>query len=363
MDNSARDNQISSTVELDKLKEKLKAGDLPRDLLEKAQVLINRAAASFKYGGYFSSFDQVANYIDWITNLPWNKRDADNLSIPHAKEILDRNHYGLTEIKDRILEYLSVMKMNIELSKTDTSSPGHNFMRAPILFFVGLVGTGKTTIAKSIAEAMNRSFMRIPFGGMGSALDLRGQSRVHPDAEAGQIMKALRRAGTKNPVILLDELDRVTENARPDIMGVLVELLDPEQNIAFTDHYIDYPFDLSQVLFIATANNTGNISTAVMDRLEPIQMPSYTDEEKIIIAKSYVYPNIMKESGLSPQQIAIDDNVWPEVVRPLGFDSGIRTLERTVNGICRKVARNIVEGKFGNVHITETNIKQYLPTW
>lgn len=363
MDNSAQDKQISSTIELDKLREKLKTIDLPPDLLEKGEILINRAALSIKYGGYFTAFDQVANYIDWITNLPWNKRSTDNLDIPHAKEILDRDHYGLNEIKDRILEYLSVMKMNIDLSKTDTSSPGHNFMRAPILFFVGLVGTGKTTIAKSIAKAMNRSFIRIPFGGMGSALDLRGQSRVHPDAEAGQIMKALRRAGTKNPVILLDELDRVTENARPDIMGVLVELLDPEQNIAFVDHYIDYPFDLSQVLFIATANNTGNISTAVMDRLEPIQMPSYTDEEKTIIAKSYVFPNVMKEAGLSPQQISIDDNVWQTIVRPLGFDSGIRTLERTINGICRKVARSIVEGKAGNVHVTETNVKQYLPTW
>lgn len=363
MDDSAQNVQSASTGELAKLQQKLDTATLPPDLLEKAQTLINRAGASFKYGGLFTSFDQVASYIDWITNLPWDKRSPDNLQIAHAKEILDRNHYGLTEIKDRILEYLSVMKLNINTSQSENNKLGPNFMRAPILFFVGLVGTGKTTIAKSIAQALNRSFVRIPFGGMGSALDLRGQSRVHPDAEVGQVMKALRRAGTRNPVILLDELDRVTEHARADIMGVLVELLDPEQNIAFSDHYIDYPFDLSQVLFIATANNTGNISTAVMDRLEPIQMPSYSDEEKIIIAKSYVFPNIMKETGLVIQQLSIDDQVWPLIVRPLGFDSGIRTLERTINGICRKVAREIIEGKAVNIHITQENIKQFLPTW
>ena len=324
--------------------------------------MIDRASLVIKYGGQIGTFDQVANYIDWITNLPWDKRSDDNLDINHAKEILEKHHYGLHEIKDRILEYLSVMKLNIEQAKKENTS-SHNFMRAPILFFVGLVGTGKTTIAKSIAEAMGRQFVRIPFGGMGSALDLRGQSRVHPDAEVGQVIKALRRAQTHNPVILLDELDRVSEGARADIMGVLVELLDPEQNAAFIDHYIDYPFNLSEVLFIATANNTGNISTAVMDRLEQIQMPSYSDDEKIIIAKSYVYPNIRKEAGLSSAQLQIDDDVWPQIVRPLGFDSGIRTLERTVNGICRKVARMLVEGKSQNIHITTVNVKEFLPTW
>jgi ATP-dependent Lon protease len=198
---------------------------------------------------------------------------------------------------------------------------------------------------------------------MGSALDLRGQSRVHPDAEVGQVMKALRRAGNKNPIILLDELDRVSEDARTDIMGVLVELLDPEQNMAFIDHFIDYPFDLSQVLFIATANNTGNISTAVMDRLEPIQMPSYNDEEKIIIGKSYVFPKIRDEAGLTSTQLTIEDNVWPTIVRPLGFDSGIRTLERTINGICRKISRLIIEEKTTSYRLTTDNIKQFLPTY
>jgi ATP-dependent Lon protease len=354
--------QPSELTELDKLRSKLSGVTLPPLLLEKAETMIGRAATSYKYGGQFTGFDQTASYIDWITNLPWDKRSEDNLDISHAKEILEKHHYGLHDIKDRILEYLSVMKLEIDQSRTSVDIR-RNFMRAPILFFVGLVGTGKTTIARSIAFAMNRQFVRIPFGGMGSALDLRGQSRMHPDAEVGQLMKALRRAGTKNPVILLDELDRVAEHARADIMGVLVELLDPEQNVAFTDHYIDFPFDLSETLFIATANNTGNISTAVMDRLEPIQMPSYSDEEKIIIAKSYVFPNILKDAGLTPSQLSIAEDVWPLIVRPLGFDSGIRTLERTVNGVCRKVARMVVEQHVQAVVITTENVKQFLPAW
>lgn len=355
--------QNNDIPEIVKLQQKLDSVKIPPDLYEKASLMVKRASLTFKYGGQMSSFDQIANYIDVITNLPWSKRTNDNLDIKHAGEILEKYHYGLHEIKDRILEYLSVMKLNIDKTKSANSETSKNLMRAPILFFVGLVGTGKTTIAKSIAVAMGRAFVRIPFGGMGSALDLRGQSRVHPDAEVGLLIKALRRAGSKNPVILLDELDRVSELARADIMGVLVELLDPEQNVAFTDHYIDYPFDLSEVLFIATANNTGNISTAVMDRLEPIQMPSYSDEEKIIIAKSYVFPTIIIEAGLTNSQLQIDENVWPLIVRPLGFDSGIRTLERTINGICRKVARILVEGKETSIHITSVNVKQFLPTW
>ncbi|OGG00219.1 hypothetical protein A2Y99_03315 [Candidatus Gottesmanbacteria bacterium RBG_13_37_7] len=352
---------LDNLDEISKLKKQLNDAEIPPDLREKANHMLERVILSFKYGGSYSGFEQVANYIDWITNLPWNKRSPDNLNINHAKEILEKEHYGLQDIKNRILEYLSVMILHLN-NITDGNKDDY-LMRAPILFFVGLVGTGKTTIAKSIAAAMNRAFIRIPFGGMGSALDLRGQSKVHPDAEVGQMIKALRRAETKNPVILLDELDRVTEHARADIMGVLVELLDPEQNIAFIDHYLDYPFDLSEVLFIATANNTGNISTAVMDRLEPIQMPSYTDDEKIIIAKSYVFPKVKKEAGLTADQLCIDESVWPFIVRPLGFDSGIRSLERNINGICRKVARSVVEGKLNNCQITTDNYKEFLPTW
>ena len=234
-------------------------------------------------------------------------------------------------------------------------------MRAPILCFVGLVGTGKTTIASSIAKAMGRNFARIPFGGMGDPLDLRGQSRMHPEAEPGKIIKSLRITQSKNCVILLDEIDRVTDEGRSSIMGVLVELLDPEQNKDFVDHYIDFPTDLSEVLFIATANNTHHISTAVLDRLEPIHLPSYSDEEKITIGKKYMFPEVMQQSGISPESLKIEDEVWAHVVRPLGFDAGMRTLERTIQGIVKKVARMIVEGKGQSFTVTQENAREFLP--
>jgi len=349
-------NSALESEELKKLEEKIKNVALPPELFEKALSMIQRANLAFRTGGYFTGLEQVGKYIDWITTLPWQKRSDDILDLEHAKKILAKNHYGLEPIKERILEYLAVLKLKSQKETEET-------MRAPILCFVGLVGTGKTTIAYSIAEAMGRKFGRIPFGGMGSALDLRGQSRVHPDAEVGQIIKALRRCGTKNPVILLDEIDRVTEAARADIMGVLIELLDPEQNAAFVDHFIDYPFDLSQVLFIATANNTKNVSTAVLDRLEPIQMPSYTDEEKITIGRDHILPKVMKQAGLTNENLKIENQVWRQIVRPLGYDAGLRTLERTINGFCRKIARLMVEGKGRDFYLTSENIKEFLPRW
>lgn len=352
------------TEEIDKLKEKVKKASLSSDLEEKAEELLVRLTRMAQTSGFSQEFDQVAHYIEWITSLPWSKRSDDILDLDHAKKVLDEHHYDLTQIKERILEYLAVMRLRREQGPgKDKETSVLKFMRAPILCFVGLVGTGKTTIAYSIAEAMGRKMARIPFGGMGDPLDLRGQSRVRPDAEVGQVIKALRRTQTKNPVILLDEIDRVAEETRSDIMGVLVELLDPEQNMAFTDHYIDYPVDLSEVLFIATCNNTTSISTAVLDRLEPIQMPSYTDEEKIAIGRDYVLPKLMEESGLKPENLKIDGEVWPKIVRPLGFDAGVRTLERTLNGICRKVAKLMVEGKGRSFQLTPDNIKDFLPTW
>lgn len=341
------------TDELSDLRKKIADANVPKDLesrilssLEEATRLENDITARVH-------IEQMLRYIDWVVNLPWNTRSTDTLDLTHAKEIFEKNHYGLKPVKDRILEYLAVLTLNKSATK----------QRAPILCLVGLVGTGKTTLAKSIAEAMGRRFVRIPFGGMSDALDLRGQARVRPDAEIGLILKAMRFAGTKNPVILLDEIDRVAENARGDIMGVLVELLDPEQNVAFTDHYLDFPFDLSEVLFIATANNTTNIATAVLDRLEPIQMPSYTDEEKIKIAKDYVLPQLMRESGLTKENLTIDETIWPRLVRPLGYDAGIRSLERTINGVCRKVAHLIVEGKGTTFHVDETNIKNFIESY
>lgn len=350
-------------VEVRKLRNALESNQLPEDLDERCHSMVDRLGRMAMYGEYSSEYERAAHYIDWVVNLPWAKRSDDILDLAYAKKILDKNHYGLDQIKERILEYLAVLILKKRDEQVTGTKEPVKFMRAPILCFVGLVGTGKTTIAYSIAEAMGRKMVRIPFGGMGDPLDLRGQSRIRPDAEPGLIIKALRRAGTKNPVLLLDEIDRVTDEGRASIMGVLVELLDPEQNMAFRDHFIDYPFDLSEVLFIATGNNTTNVSTAVLDRLEPMQMPSYTDEEKIAIGKNYVLPRMMAEAGLKSGNLVIEEDVWPKIVRPLGYDAGIRTLERTINGICRKIARLIVEKKGEAFRIASDNVKDLLPSW
>jgi ATP-dependent Lon protease len=339
--------------EIEKLRARLQQAELPANLHDKALQQIERINLALKYGGNFSQIDVTAKYIDWITGLPWNKRTDDILDIARARQVLDKNHYGLQKIKDRVLEYISLLI--VQKQKLTAGS-----FHAPVLFFVGLVGTGKTTFASSVAEALGRKFMRIPFGGLSSALDLRGQSKTSPEAEPGMIIKAVRRAGSMNPVILLDELDRITPESRAEMMGVLIELLDPEQNLNFTDYFIDYPFDLSQVLFIATANNTNNISTAVMDRLEVVQMPSYTDEEKIVIAKNYILPRCLREAGLTPENVKIDDNLWLKITRPLGFDAGIRTLERTIETIVRKAAFKMVSGQGTSFVINEANIKGFL---
>ena len=352
------------STEITKLEKRIQDTNLPPLLREKLLDDLERLKRMSQSGGNVAEYERMSHYFDWVVSLPWAARSEDILDLTFARKILDKNHYGLSQIKERILEYLAVMKLKKARGQESKKTEGvMKFMRAPILCFVGLVGTGKTTIAYSIAEAMGRKFERIPFGGMGDPLYLRGQSRVHADSEPGQVMKAIRRSGTKNPVILLDEIDRVVEESRSTIMGVLVELLDPEQNLAFNDHFIDFPFDLSEVLFIATCNNTSNISIAVMDRLEPIPMPSYTDEEKTIIGRDFVLPKMMEEAGLTKDNLMINDSVWPKIVRPLGFDAGIRTLERTINGICRKVAKMIVDKKGMRFQITDQNIKDFLPTW
>ncbi len=345
----------SAAQEIKILIERVTKADLPDRLRELVLVRLNQLTKLTSSPSFLPEFDSMIRYIDWITILPWNKRTQDQLDLENAKKILEQHHYGLEDIKTRVLEYMSVMKLKLEKGESK------DIYRAPILCFVGLVGTGKTTIAYSIAEALGRPIARIPFGGMGDPLDLRGQSRMHAEAEPGKVIKALRDTQSKNPVILLDEIDRVTEQGRSSIMGVLVELLDPKQNYAFVDHYLDFPFDLSEALFIATANNTTNIATAVMDRLEPISMPSYTDQEKIVIGQKYILPSAMKASGLPEGALKISDDVWANIVRPLGYDGGIRTLERNIDGVVRKVARMLVEGKAKEVSVTPENVKTFLP--
>src|SRR3989338_5693096 len=345
---------VSVPEQIKLLSENVDSASLPdalkQRILTRLEQLLGLAESAF----FLPEFDRIRKYIEWVLILPWTKRTQDVLDLDRAKEILDKSHYGLSEIKDRILEYIAVMKLK------QAKGEGEDIMRAPILCFVGLVGTGKTTIAASIAKAMGRNFARIPFGGMGDPLDLRGQSRMHAESEPGKIIKALRQTQSKNPVILLDEIDRVTDEGRASIMGVLVELLDPEQNKDFVDHYIDYPFDLSEAIFIATANNTHGIATAVMDRLEPINMPSYNDEEKITIGKKYILPKALKEANIPEETVVIDDKVWSNLVRPLGFDAGIRTLQRTIFGLVRKVAKLIVEGKCTKFVINEQNVKDFI---
>jgi ATP-dependent Lon protease len=332
--------------------------ELRKVLIERvSRLALLRSSAGFMSANYILEYESTQRYVTWVVGLPWDKKSEDILNLGRAKQILDKNHFGLDVVKNRILEYIATIILNTQ-QKTEI-----HIQHAPVLCLVGLAGTGKTTLAYSIAEALGRQFERIPFGGMADSRVIRGQSRAFPDAEPGAIIKRLVRAQTKNPVILLDELDRVTEGARGDIMGVLLELLDPGQNKAFSDHYIDYPFDLSNVLFIATGNNTTNISTAVLDRLEIIQMPSYSDQEKTVIAHQYLFNKIRAQTGLTEAQLTVDDTVWPNIIRPLGFDSGIRSLQRTIEGMCRKVAILIVSGQLQSVRITNENLKQFLPSF
>ena len=336
----------SARATIEELKIKITQANLPEEIVEKLSNLL-------KFTGSGAELDSLSSYINFVISLPFGKLSQDILDINRTKQILDKNHYGLNSVKDRILEYLSVLILHKNTGQT-------NDFHAPILAFIGLVGTGKTSLAYSIAESLGRPLVRIPFGGLGDTAILRGTSRIRPDSEPGQVIKAIQSVKVSNPVILLDEIDRVAVEHRVDVMGVLVELLDPAQNQAFLDHYLDFPYDLSQVLFIATANNTGNIATAVLDRLEPIVMPAYSDEEKLVIGRNYLLPKAMKEAGISQEILSIDAAAWPQILRPLGFDSGIRSLSRSLQAICRKVARKQVEGQVGPFKITSENLGGYL---
>jgi len=329
---------------------------LPSELKEKLDQMVDRLNRMAKLGHYASEFDTLSRYIEVVTSIPWKKETTDLLDLNLAVQRLNKNHYGMQYVKDRILEYLSSIILLKQRGKESIS-------RSPIMLLVGLQGVGKTTLAISVAEALGREYIRIAMGGIGSTLELRGTSKALPDAEPGQIVKALIKCGVKNPLILLDEIEKASgeKGLRSDIMAVLLEILDPNQNKSFRDHYVDYPIDLSNVMFICSANNTGTLSAALMDRMEIIKMPSYTDQEKIVIARDYLMPKIIELSGLTNEELQIDPNLWPGVVRPFGFDTGIRSLGRTLESISRKVAREIVEGKTKKVIITAENLKYYLP--
>lgn len=361
---SNQKSNITNDSQIQKLELLVEKTTLPDDLRDNVKAMIGRLNLIKTDANFYAEYDTISRYINWTCSLPWNKITQDILDLGKAKEVLDKNHFGLNDVKAKILEYLAIMIM----VKTRMGENGRQFhAKAPILSLVGLAGVGKTTIAYSIAESMGRRIVRIPFGGLGSAAQLRGKSRLSPDAEPGMVIKALKQAGVKNPVILLDEIDRVSAEARADIMGVLVELLDPNQNKAFVDHFIDFPVDLSQVLFIATSNNTKDISTAVIDRLEVIQMPSYTDQEKTVIAKTFTLPQAMKEAGLTEKDFIINEDVWEEfIIRPLGYDPGIRGLQRVISGIVRKIVYYMLMGQIeANTQfvLNRENAKEFIPQW
>jgi ATP-dependent Lon protease len=348
------DYKVVLQQEIQELKDRLAAAVIPDEMRLKVSKDIVALERSVELGSYDEKYEKVSRYIEWVLKVPWDKESKDILDVEITKQIFEKHHYGMREVKDRFLEYVSVLKLK-SMQQDDTD------FRAPVLLLVGLVGTGKTTFAYSLAEALDRKLVRIPFGGMASAKELRGQSRLHLESEPGAVIKGICQAGVRNPIILLDEIDRSAEETRMDVMGVLVELLDPAQNHSFVDNYIDYPINLSHAIFLATANNTTNIATAVMDRLERINMPSYTDQEKIVIAQKYILPQLMKDAGLRPDQLIIEDSLWYKMARPLGYDAGIRTLQRTLQGIVRKAARIVVEKGFSQVIVTQENAKIFLP--
>lgn len=333
-----------------------KTKNLPPDLEDRLEKMLRRLNTMARMGTYSSQYDEISRYIKTVTQVPWAKQTTDNLDLENAEKILKESHYGLQKVKDRVLEYLSTM---ILLEKKGDDS----VKKSPVLLFVGLQGVGKTTMARSIAKALEREFQRIAIGAIGSVTELRGRSKSLSGAEPGQIVKALIKTGVKNPVILLDEVEKASgqKGLQSDVMAALLEILDEEQNDEFRDHYVDFPIDLSNVMFVCSANNTGPISTALMDRMEVIKMPSYTDEEKAVIAKKYVFPEVLEKSGLSDKQLQIDPDLWPKIVRPFGYDSGIRSISRTLGAISRKAAREIVEGRAEKILINDENLKYYLP--
>lgn len=363
--------ELDANEEIAALERKILDATVPKDLESRLLQMVKRLKRMSKLGGYSGDYELIDKYADWAIRIPWNTRTKDNLDLVRAKEVLDKNHYGMRSVKEMVLDYLAVMKLILD-KETREAGPSDRYdasqrrdavSHAPIICFVGLQGVGKTTMAKSIAETLGRKFVRISLGALGSVTQLRGQSRAYMDAEPGQIVKSLVRTGTMNPVILLDEIDKVSgqQGLLSDVMAALLEILDPEQNYAFVDHYVDYPIDLSNVLFVATANNLGTLSAALLDRLEVVRFTSYTDEEKVFIAKDYLLPRVLEATALDPSQVIIDENVWPHIVRPLGFDAGIRQLERNLTSLCRRVAREIVEGKTQAVRITMANVKEYMP--
>ena len=320
---------------------KLKLSAKVTEKIEKEIKRLSKIQSSSAEGGV------IRTYIEWILALPWNKTSKAAIDLNLAEQILDEDHYGLEKVKERVLEYLAVMK----LSKS---------MRGPILCLVGPPGVGKTSVAKSVARAVNRDFVRMSLGGVRDEAEIRGHRRTYIGAIPGRVISAIKDAGSNNPVFLFDEVDKIGNDFRGDPASALLEVLDPEQNKDFVDHYLEIPFDLSKVMFITTANTTDTIPRPLLDRMEVIQVPGYTEEEKVKIAERYLVPKKIKEHGLMEENLTLSESTIRSIINYYTRESGVRNLEREIANVCRKSARKIVEGDATRIRITAGNIETYL---
>ncbi|WP_214749745.1 MULTISPECIES: endopeptidase La [unclassified Exiguobacterium] len=330
--------------EPNRLREKLEALDLPettrKNVMREAERLNVVPQTSPEYA-------VIRNYLDWVASLPWGIETEDKLDVKHAADVLDDDHYGLESVKDRILEYLAVRQLT-------------NSLRGPILCLAGPPGVGKTSLARSIASALERHFVRVSLGGVRDEAEIRGHRRTYIGAMPGRVIRGLKQAESKNPVFLLDEIDKMASDFRGDPASAMLEVLDPEQNVSFSDHYIEEPFDLSNVLFIATANDVSQIPAPLLDRMELIQIGGYTELEKVEIAKRHLVPKQLKEHGLKKSQLTIKEDALYEVVRRYTREAGVRNLERVIGSLCRKAAKQIAIGEKKRVTISKKAISTYL---
>ena len=332
------------TQEIEEYKAKIKRARMPQEAKAEAEKQLRRLEQMHPDSAEASV---VRTYLDWMVELPWKKSTTDVIDMKKAKAVLDADHYGLEKIKDRILEYLSVRKLN-----PDT--------KGPILCFVGPPGVGKTSLGRAIANAMKRKFVRISLGGIRDEAEIRGHRRTYIGALPGRIIQGLKQAGSNNPVFMMDEIDKLGADFRGDPSSALLEALDPEQNGEFSDHYLNLSFDLSKVMFILTANISDTIPSALLDRMEVINLSGYTEEEKKIIAQTHLVPRQVKENGIKPRQIRFSEGAVLQVIREYTCEAGLRNLERELGSLCRKIARRIAEGEKGPFQVTRQSLEKYL---